>query len=153
MENISEIFANFENLIPLFNGQSIKEQAGISDDDINNLHAIACDFYDKGKLNEAEQFFQHLCLLDSTNIDYILGLGAVLQKKKLYSKAVDIYAAGHMVQKNDSRPMFYAGQCNFFDRKYAKARHCFEVVIKDNHSKDLTTMAEMFIDSMNEGKI
>lgn len=151
-EELQHVFSEFQNLIPIFNGKTIKEEANISDEDVLNLHAIACAFFEKGKLNESERFFRHLCLLDSGNLDYVLGLGAVLQRKKLYSAAVDVYAAGHMVQKNDSRPMFYAGQCHFFDRKYSKAKFCFEVVIEDNHSIDLTKMAMLFIEAINKGK-
>lgn len=152
LEEFQQAFADFQNLIPIFNGKTIKEQANISDDDVLNLHAIACAFFDKGKLNEAEQFFKHLCIIDSTNLDYILGLGAVFQRKKLYNLAVDVYAAGHMVQKNDSRPMFYAGQCHFFDRKYSKAKYCFNVVVEDNHSAELTKMANLFIEAIDQGK-
>lgn len=151
-EELQQAFSEFQNLIPIFNGKTIKEQANISDEEVLNLHAIACAFFEKGKLNESEQFFRHLCLLDSSNLDYVLGLGAVLQRKKLYSTAVDVYAAGHMLQNTDSRPMFYAGQCHFFDRKYSKAKFCFEVVIEDNHSEELTKMATLFIDAINKGK-
>ena len=152
IEELKTVFSEFQNLIPTFNGKTIKQNAKIADEDILNLHSVACVFFEKGKLNESEQFFRYLCLLDSTNLDYILGLGAVLQRKKLYSDAVDIYALGHMLQTNDARPMFYAGQCHFFDRKYDKAKFCFDVVIEDNHSTELTQMATLFINSMTEGK-
>ena len=147
-EEILKMVAN----IPLLNGTTIKEHVGISDSDLQNLHAIACAFFEKGKLNEAELYFRQLSLIDSTNLDYILGLGAVLQRKKLYSVAVDAYAAAHMIQTGDSRPMFYAGQCNFFERKYSKARFCFELVIEQNYSPELVKMAKLFIESMKQGK-
>ncbi len=150
--DLNNAFSEFTNLIPLFNGSTIREQAGVTDDEMLHIHAVACTFFEKGKLNESEKFFRHLCMLDSTNLDYLLGLGAVLQRKKLYPAAVDVYAAAHLVQENDSRPMFYAGQCHFFDRKHNKARYCFNIVIEDNHSEDLTKMAKLFIEAMEHSK-
>lgn len=152
MEDFQNAFSDFQNIIPIFNGKTIKEEANISDEDVSNLHAIACAFFEKGKLNESEQFFRHLCLLDSNNLDFVLGLGAVLQRKKLYSAAVDIYIAGYLIQNDDARPMFYAGQCHFFDRKYSKAKYCFEIVVKDNYSEELTQMATLFLDAIDKGK-
>lgn len=152
MKDFQEALSEFQNLIPMLNGKTIKEEANISDEELLNLHAIACGFFEKGKLDDSELFFRHLCLLDCQNMDYILGLAAVLQRKKSYPAAIDAYAAAHMLQKNDSRPMFYAGQCFFFERKYAKAKYCFEIVIEDNHSSELTQMAALFIDAINKGK-
>lgn len=152
MKDFETAMLEFQNLIPAFKGKTVKEEANISDEELLNLHAIACGFFEKGKLNESELFFRHLCLLDASNLDYILGLAAILQRKKLYISAVDAYAAAHMLQKKDSRPMFYAGQCLFFDRKYAKAKYCFEIVVEDNHSEELTQMAMLFIDSIDKGK-
>ncbi|MGL5334550.1 MAG: tetratricopeptide repeat protein [Enterovibrio sp.] len=148
---ITEEYLKMVENIPLLNGKTIKEHSGISDSDLNNLHAIACAFFEKGKLNEAEIYFRHICLIDSANLDYMLGLGAVLQRKKLYGLAVDVYAAAHLIQKNDSRPMFYAGQCNFFERKYSKAKFCFNLVIEQNYSPELVKMAKLFIDAIDQG--
>ena len=138
--------------IPLLNGKTVKEHTGISDKDLLNLYAFACHFFNKGKLNEAELYFRQLVLMDSSNLDYILGLGAVLQRKKLYARATDAFAIAHMMQKGDSRPMFYAGQCNFFERKYSKAKYCFEIVVEQNYSEKYVKMAKLFLDAIEKNK-
>ncbi len=138
--------------IPFLDGVPMKDRIGITDQEFLQLHATACAFFEKGKLNESEVFFRQLCYLDAANLDYSLGLGAVLQRKKLYDQATDVYAIAHMLQKNDSRPMFYAGQCLFFDRKHDKAKLCFEVVVRDNHSPELTRMAQIFIEAIERGE-
>ena len=114
-DDMKDDFVDLQNFIPFLDGQSVKDKAGITDEEVLQLHATACSFFEKGKLNESELIFRQLILIDAANIDYCLGLGAVLQRKKLYSKAADIYAVAHIMQQNvDSRPMFYAGQCLFF---------------------------------------
>lgn len=149
---IQEDLQAFMDYVPILDGLPIKDRAGITDEEILQLHATACYFFEKGKLNEAELFFRQLCVIDASKIDYVLGLGAVLQRKKLYAKAVDVYALAHIAQTNDSRPMFYAGQCHFFDRKYVKAKICFEEVIKNNYSAELSKMAGLFLEAIEKGK-
>ncbi len=151
--DVKDDILEMQENIPFLNGVSLKEQAGITDHEMLQLHATACTFFEKGKLNEAELFFRQLCVMDPMNIDYILGLAAVFQRKKLYSVAVDTYSIAHMLQKNtDSRPVFYCGQCLFFDRKYDKAKICFEIVIRDNHTPELVPMAQLFIEAIEKGK-
>ncbi len=152
MPELQQTLFDLQAMIPFLDGVPIKDKAGITDEEITQLHATACYFFEKGKLNESEMFFRQLCIMDGQNLDYSLGLGAVLQRKKLYAKAVDIYAIAHIIQENDSRPMFYAGQCHFFDRKYVKAKMCFEIVIEDNHSPELSKMAALFLEAIAKGK-
>lgn len=153
LADMKDDFSELQQFIPFLDGQSVKDKAGITDEEVLQLHATACSLFEKGKLNESELIFRQLVLIDAANVDYCLGLGAVLQRKKLYSKAADIYAVAHVMQRNvDSRPMFYAGQCLFFDREHDKAKIAFEQVIADNHAPELSKMAALFIEAIERGK-
>ncbi|SUX55963.1 tetratricopeptide repeat protein [Chromobacterium vaccinii] len=62
-------------------GATLKDLNGIPQDMMDGLYAHAYDFYQKGKLDDAETFFRFLCIYDFYNPDYIIGLAAVYQLK------------------------------------------------------------------------
>ena len=66
---------------------TLKDIHNIPDDMMNSLYAYAYQFYQQGKLDNAETFFQFLCMYDFYNTDYFMGLAAVYQLKKQYQKA------------------------------------------------------------------
>ncbi|RXZ38339.1 type III secretion system translocator chaperone SicA [Oxalobacteraceae bacterium CAVE-383] len=127
-------------------GMTLKDAHGISSEMMDGLYAHAYDFYGKGKLDQAETFFRFLCLYDFYNIDYIMGLAAVCQMKKQYEKAIGLYAVAFGLSKNDYRPMFFTGQCHLFDRKAAKARLCFELVVKHTDDEAFRNKAQVYLD-------
>jgi type III secretion system low calcium response chaperone LcrH/SycD len=127
-------------------GMTLKDVHGISDEMMEGLYAYAHDFYGKGQLDEAETFFRFLCLYDFYNIDYIMGLAAVCQMKKQYAKAIGLYAVAFGLSKNDYRPMFFTGQCHLFERKAAKARQCFELVVLHATDAGYRVKAQAYLD-------
>jgi type III secretion system low calcium response chaperone LcrH/SycD len=127
-------------------GMTLKDVHGISDEMMEGLYAYAHDFYAKGQLDEAETFFRFLCLYDFYNIDYIMGLAAVCQMKKQYAKAIGLYAVAFGLSKNDYRPMFFTGQCHLFERKAAKARQCFELVVLHARDAGFRAKAQAYLD-------
>ncbi|MGL4907467.1 MAG: type III secretion system translocator chaperone SicA, partial [Plesiomonas sp.] len=86
-------------------GATLKDVHGIPEEMMEGLYAHAYDFYNKGRLDEAETFFRFLCIYDFYNPDYIMGLAAVYQLKKQYQKAADLYAVAFALGKNDYRPV------------------------------------------------
>jgi type III secretion system low calcium response chaperone LcrH/SycD len=130
----------------VMNGITLKDMHGISDEMMEGLYAYAHDFYGKGRLDEAETFFRFLCLYDFYNTDYIMGLAAVCQMKKQYAKAIGLYAVAFGLSKNDYRPMFFTGQCHLFERKAAKARQCFELVVLHGADAGYRAKAQAYLD-------
>nr|WP_286146082.1 tetratricopeptide repeat protein [Shigella sp. FC1967] len=91
------------------NGTSLKDEGAIPEGFMEGIYSFAYDFYQKGKLDEAEAIFKFLCLYDFYNVDYIMGLAAVKQLKKQYQAAIDLYALAYLNAKNDYRPVFLCG--------------------------------------------
>nr|WP_284709439.1 tetratricopeptide repeat protein [Escherichia coli] len=60
-------------------------------DTLEGVYAYAYNFYEKGRLDEAELFFKFLCIYDFQNYNYLKGYAAVCQLKKDYQKAFDMY--------------------------------------------------------------
>ncbi|XLM19519.1 type III secretion system translocator chaperone SicA, partial [Chromobacterium piscinae] len=133
-------------------GATLKDVHGIPQDMMEGLYAHAYDFYNKGRLDEAETFFRFLCIYDFYNPDYIMGLAAVCQLKKQFQKAVDLYAVAFALSKSDYRPVFFTGQCQLFMRKAAKARQCFELVCEQSADEALRAKAQVYLDSLQEAE-
>lgn len=127
-------------------GASLKDLEGIPDELMNGVYRFAYDFYQQGKLEEAETFFRFLCLYDFKNSDYIMGLGAVKQLQKQYETALDLYALAYVHGDNDYRPMFYGGQCNLIIGEKEKAKYCFQKVYQHSSDQELKNRAQAYLE-------
>jgi type III secretion system low calcium response chaperone LcrH/SycD len=126
-------------------GATFKDMYGVSGDTMEAIYGQAYSLYMGGQLDEAETFFRFLCIYDFHNVDYALGLGAVLQLKKRYEKALDVYAMAYTIGDNDERALFYAGQCNFLLRRRGNARRCFELYVKRGTNGHFVQKAEGYL--------
>lgn len=131
-------------------GATLKDIHGIPQDMMEGLYAHAYDFYNKGRLDEAETFFRFLAIYDFYNPDYIMGLAAVCQLKKQFQKACDLYAVAFALSKNDYRPVFFTGQCQLLMRKAAKAKQCFELVCEQSSDELLIAKAQTYLESLQK---
>ncbi|WP_233592558.1 type III secretion system translocator chaperone SicA [Erwinia psidii] len=132
------------------NGAALKDVQGVSDETMHDVYRLAYEFYHHGKLNDAESLFRFLCVYDFYNPEYAMGLAAVHQLKKNYSKAIDFYALAYSLAKEDYRPMFYAGQCNLMLRRAVQAKQCFEIVMSKCHDAPLKEKAEAYLSALRE---
>jgi len=129
-------------------GAAIKDLKGVSDDLLESVYAYAHRFYTDGRLDEAETFFRFLYLYDFYNGDYALGLAAVLQMKKEYAKAIDMYALAYALLKGDERPMLHVGQCHLAMGKLAMAKGCFETVQLRSTDPALLARARVYLQAL-----
>lgn len=134
----------------VLDGAPLKDLHGISDEQMNDLYAFAYEFYEQGRLNDAEKFFHFLCIYDFHNAQYWMGLAAVHQLKQNYQKAVDLYAVAFAQGKNDYRPMLYAGQCQLALGKAGKAKLCFEHVIERVEDRGMREQAQAYLDALSK---
>lgn len=129
-------------------GAAIKDLKGVSDDLLESVYAYAHRFYTDGRLDEAETFFRFLYLYDFYNGDYALGLAAVLQMKKDYAKAIDMYALAYALLKSDERPMLHVGQCHLAMGKLTLAKGCFETVQERSTDPALLARAKVYLQAL-----
>ncbi|WP_099076241.1 type III secretion system translocator chaperone SicA [Proteus alimentorum] len=132
------------------NGAPLKDESAIPEGFMEGIYSFAYDFYQKGKLDEAEAIFKFLCLYDFYNVDYIMGLAAVKQLKKQYQAAIDLYALAYLNAKNDYRPVFYAGQCNLSLGEKEKAKYCFHQVSEKINDQSLKEKANLYLESLKD---
>ncbi|WP_368570563.1 type III secretion system translocator chaperone SicA, partial [Acinetobacter baumannii] len=132
------------------NGTSLKDESSIPEGFMEGIYSFAYDFYQKGKLDEAEAIFKFLCLYDFYNVDYIMGLAAVNQLKKQYQAAVDLYALAYLNADKDYRPVFYAGQCNLSLGEKEKAKYCFHQVTENINDEAIKEKAMVYLESLKD---
>ncbi|AZC51690.1 Chaperone protein SicA [Pseudomonas chlororaphis subsp. piscium] len=133
----------------VFDGTPLKDLRGVSNEQMDSLYAFAHEFYEQGRLDDAEKFFHFLCIYDFYNAQYWMGLAAVHQLKQNYQKAVDLYAVAFAQGKHDYRPMLYTGQCQLALGKAGKAKLCFEYVIECVQEQGLRKQAQAYLDALN----
>lgn len=133
IENTNELAEQMQSALSL--GMSMAEIQGVSKNTLEGIYAYAYDFYEKGRLDDAELFFKFLCIYDFQNPDYLKGYAAVCHLKKQYQRAYDLYGLSFTVDpKFDYSPVYLMGQCQLCLKNIKMAKDCFESVIL--HSKD-----------------
>ncbi|WP_425594624.1 type III secretion system translocator chaperone SicA [Providencia rettgeri] len=132
----------------LMDGATYKDIHGIPQSTMDGIYSYAYEFYQQGKLKEAETFFRFLSIYDFYNTDYVMGLAAVYQLTKRYEKATELYALAFVLAKNDYRPLFHAGQCNLMMKKMSAAIHCFESVVKSSVDIDLQNKSQAYLKTL-----
>jgi len=129
-------------------GATFKDMYCISGDTMEAIYGQAYDFYQHGRLDEAESLFRLLCVYDFYNVDYALGLAAVFQLKKDYDKALDVYAMAYTISGGDHRAMLYAGECNLLLRRLGKARRCFEELLGEGVDDRIRGKASAYLQAI-----
>lgn len=134
----------------VLNGSALKDLQGVSTEQMDGLYAFAYEFYEQGRLDDAQRFFHFLCIYDFYNPQYWMGLAAVHQLKQNFQKAVDLYAVAFAQGKNDYRPMLYTGQCHLALGRAGKARLCFEYVLESVQEPALREQASAYLSVLSD---
>lgn len=93
-------------------GGTLSMLKGISNEELEQLYALAHGYYQSGKFQEAETFFKGLSVLNHYDSRFLLGLGACRQALKQYDSAIQCYAYGAMVDIKEPRFPFHAAECH-----------------------------------------
>ncbi|HDL6961212.1 TPA: type III secretion system translocator chaperone SicA [Yersinia enterocolitica] len=134
----------------LMSGNSYKDIHGIPQITMDGLYAYAYEFYQQGKLSEAETFFRFLSIYDFYNTDYVMGLAAIYQLTKRYEKAAELYSLAFVLAKDDYRPLFHAGQCNLMLKKSSAALHCFESTFNKSNDSELQQKSSIYLTALKK---
>ncbi len=126
-------------------GYTLKEIYGIPDDVLDAVYAHAYNFYQKGNLDHAEEFFQFLCMHDMYNTKYIFGLASVYLQKKNHAKAAQLFALCGLLENDNYEAMFFAGQCNLAIKELLLAKTCFNYLTGRNVPEALKNQAEAYL--------
>ncbi|NWA27629.1 SycD/LcrH family type III secretion system chaperone [Pseudomonas gingeri] len=129
--------------------EALKEMSETGDEQVQGLYAHACQFHEQGRLEEAEKLFRFLCIYDFYNSHYWMGLAAVYQVSGHYRKAMELYAVAFAQDRGDYRPMFYTGECQLALGAHAKARDCFDYVLRHAADGELPRRSRVYLEDLS----
>jgi type III secretion system low calcium response chaperone LcrH/SycD len=93
-------------------GLTPAEAAGVGQERLEALYALAHRLYSSGEYQDAETAFRALCLYDYRDSRFWMGLGATLQAEEKLAMAAEVYGmAGLVANLGDPTPFFFAGLC------------------------------------------
>ena len=114
--NMSDIILTQEQLQKLVNGvmkgATAGPAVGISRDKLENLYALGNGLYTSGNFKDAHVIFQALCIYDSNDYRFWMGLAGSRQAMEDYEKAIDAYQmAAVATSLHNPEPFLYAARC------------------------------------------
>ncbi len=99
-------------LAAMESGASVASLANVSKDELENLYALGFNLYNAANFADAEVVFQALCIYNSLDPRFWMGLAGCRQALKNYQGAIDAYSmAGTMQVFNSPEPFVYAARC------------------------------------------
>lgn len=90
---------------------TVRDLKGISTGEMEAVYSLGFNFYNTGRIDEAEKVFKFLVLFDHMNPKYWTGMGAVQQMKRDFSSAVTSYAFASFLDLENPKPQFHAAEC------------------------------------------
>ena len=87
-----------------------------------------------GKLDAAERIFHKLLVYDSSDVASTLGLGAVLEAKRLWGQALVVYQGGKCWESCHGKVLRQAGLCALMTKQWRFAELYFKAAI--DHGED-----------------
>ncbi|GAA0337879.1 SycD/LcrH family type III secretion system chaperone [Morganella psychrotolerans] len=106
-------------------GGSLAMLKNISEAELEKIYAVAYDFYESGKYQDAESLFQVLCILNHYDSRFFLALGACRQHQEHYHQALETYSYASLMSPSDPRFPFHAGECLLHMKEFSTAKQAF----------------------------
>jgi len=104
-------------------GIPLKTALGLSEQDLEQVYAVAYGKYQQGAYKDAVQLFRYLVSLDPETYKFVLGLAASHHKLKEYLAAGNLYVLASLRSPSDPVPYFHAADCylRLDDKELAKS--------------------------------
>ena len=91
----------------------LHEMKGIRMEEMEAVYALAHDFYQAGRFEDAETLFRFLTMFDHLNVKYWMGYGAVEQVLKKWDNAIKAYALVCVtLDVHNVKASYYAAECH-----------------------------------------
>ncbi|WP_217273963.1 SycD/LcrH family type III secretion system chaperone [Shewanella sp. VB17] len=105
---------NYEDELLSFieDGGTMGMLRNVPDDAIEQMYAVAFNYFESAKYDQAHKIFQLLCTLDHYQVRFFMGLGACRQELQQYEQAVDAYSFVTLIDVNEPRAPFHAAECH-----------------------------------------
>lgn len=96
----------------LAKGYNLADLSGLSEEHMEALYALAYQYYEADNFQDAKNIFTSLCLYDTNNEKYYMGLAATLHSLGEYKNAADMYSVACVLSGLlNPEPMYFASIC------------------------------------------
>ena len=95
----------------LMEGYTLSAVKGISENELEAVYSVGFNFYQTGRLEDAQKIFSFLVMFNHLSPKFWMGLGAVYQVKKEFDQALTAYGYASFLDLTDPRPQFHAAEC------------------------------------------
>ena len=92
-------------------GATLADLRGLTNDEMEAVYLIAYNFYQQGKIEEAEKVFHFLCLYGHLDKRFWMGLAACRQQLKQYQQAIAAYSYLAVIDTENPYPPMHAADC------------------------------------------
>ena len=115
--------------------RTLQQVKGLSDEQMEAIYAMAYQYYQFGKYDQAIEMFNLLGMFNPFESKYWMGLAACLQQSKQFDKAQQVYAVAAMTSEpKDPVPHLHAGECCLGAGEIEDAVRAFRMAV--DFSKD-----------------
>lgn len=95
----------------LMHGETLGYLHGLDEHDHETLYAVALEFYNQARYDEALTLFRFLMTLNHLEERYIGAYAACLQMHKEYEQALVYYSMASVFDLSDPKPTFHTCEC------------------------------------------
>ena len=110
----------------------IKKDVGVSQKLLENMYAVAHNFYRAGDYEKSAKLFHGLCVLDHLDARFWKGLGASRHMKGHLKSALEAYTMAMMLKLEDADVFLHASEClialGFFEPARETLKRCLQVI-------------------------
>jgi len=121
------VAAKAQELLEHFkDGGTLAGFAGLDDEALEAVYAVAHNLFSARKYAQAIDLFKFLCLHDHTEPRWLYGLGVARQHAGQHAEAVEAFGVATLLDADDPRPQAQAGYCLMALEKWTEARSALE---------------------------
>lgn len=95
----------------LMEGYTLGAVKGISESELEAVYSVGFNFYQTGRIEDAQKIFTFLVVFNHLSPKFWMGLGAVYQVKKEFDQALTAYGYASFLDLEDPRPQYHAAEC------------------------------------------
>lgn len=112
----------------LMEGYTLSSVKGISEAELEAVYSVGYNFYQTGRLDDAQKIFSFLVMFNHLSAKFWMGLGAVYQVKKELDQALTAYGYASFLDLEDPRPQYHAAECFWAKGDRANALSALEAL-------------------------
>lgn len=126
LEEGEPLFDNEEFRKHIAEGRTARSFAGITDEELEAIYAVAYNHFTAKKYDKAIDLFKFLCVYDHLEPRWSYSLGVTQQRKGDFAEAVKAFSVAAVLDALDPKPQVQAGYCLMALEQWSEAQSALE---------------------------